>query len=563
MDRRVPSPGNDSIDLYIRTYYSLLRSSGQVQVRSLEETHRTMGSSLHAGADSPEPDVGAFIYTAQRLPACLAETNLVLLGQSREVFARRGYPEVEQWQSVSAPGRRRRMFFDGCERLAAYIASVSDIDDLIPQLVTYEIEWNKLHTRLNNSRLALAGGEPDADQVRAALGLSEHDFARLRGLWRAALWDRLRAIAAAPKNMSVHLLAGSVNDYRKATRGWWNAVLDQVAGVDLRERPVYFVSSNTHSLVNLVIGYARIHQSDMLASLPPDDPEDLRQELAAAQQDPAPGRFDNLLYYLLHKHLGRPGHEAALRAVLQFELEHGVWYAHAQSYLDVDVQVFELSRLDPAHFDARLAMPGLERLKDSPAVIVNIDYPLGAAAYHILTEISSNGSSLAGVYVMGKAAALNARVGDVMIPNVAFDQHSLNTYLFRNCFAANDVAAYLRYGTVFDNQKSVTVRGTFLQNRDFMHVFYSEGYTDIEMEAGPYLSAVYEDLAPKRHPVNEIVNLFLLARYDIGFLHYVSDTPYSRRQELLSKSMSYFGVDSTYACAAAIVRRILQNETRR
>ena len=43
----------------------------------------------------------------------------------------------------------------------------------------------------------------------------------------------------------------------------------------------------------------------------------------------------------------------------------------------------------------------------------------------------------------------------------------------------------MRYGTVFDNQKAVTVRGTFLQNRDFMSVFYREGYTDLEMERDP------------------------------------------------------------------------------
>ena len=43
-----------------------------------------------------------------------------------------------------------------------------------------------------------------------------------------------------------------------------------------------------------------------------------------------------------------------------------------------------------------------------------------------------------------------------------------------------------------DNQKAVTVLGTFLQNSTYMDVFYREGYTDIEMEAGPYLSAVYE-----------------------------------------------------------------------
>ncbi len=560
MDRRVPSPTNDSIDLYIRTYYSLLRSSGQVQVRSLEETHRTMGSSLHSGADDPEPDVSAFIYAAQRLPECMVETNLVLLGQSREVFARRGYPGVEQWQPVSSPGRRRRMFFDGQSTLAAYIASVSDIDDLIPQLVAFEIEWNKLHALLNGSHLLLDWGAPDAAQVRDALELAEHDFSRLGGLWKDKLWDRLAAIARAPKKMAVHLLAGSANDYRKATRGWWNAVLDQVPSVDLRERPVYFVSSNTHSLVNLLAGYARTRQADILASLAADDPENLRDEVKAAQQAPSSGQFDNLLYYLLRKHLQKPGHEDELRACLEFEQAHGVWYAHAQSYLDVDVQVIELNQLDPAQFDPRLSLAGLEKLKNSPAVIVNIDYPLGAAACNILTEIIACVSGLAGVYVMGKAATLNGRVGDVMIPNISYDQHSRNSYLFRNCFVADDIAPYLHYGTVFDNQKSVTVRGTFLQNRDFMHVFYSEGYTDIEMEAGPYLSAVYEDLAPKRHPMDEIVNLFLLSRYDLGFLHYASDTPYSRRQELLSKSLSYFGMDATYACAVAILRRILQNE---
>ena len=101
---------------------------------------------------------------------------------------------------------------------------------------------------------------------------------------------------------------------------------------------------------------------------------------------------------------------------------------------------------------------------------------------------------------MGKAATLNGRVGDVMIPNVVYDEHSRNTFLFKNCFLAQHVAPYLLHGTVFDNQKAVTVRGTFLQNREFMGVFYREGYTDLEMEAGPYLSAIYEDIYPQRYP---------------------------------------------------------------
>jgi hypothetical protein len=205
----------------------------------------------------------------------------------------------------------------------------------------------------------------------------------------------------------------------------------------------------------------------------------------------------------------------------------------------------------------------MEALQDSDAVIFNVDYPLGMAAYQIFSQVAANLGELLGVYFMGKAATLNGQVGDVMIPNVVYDEHSQNTFLFRNCFVASDVAPYLTLGSVFDNQKAVTVRGTFLQNRDFVVVFYKEGYTDIEMEAGPYLSGVYENIYPKRYPTNEIVNLFINAPYDIGLLHYASDTPYSRRQSLLSKSLSYFGVDATYAVSIAILRRIIKQEITR
>jgi hypothetical protein len=96
-----------------------------------------------------------------------------------------------------------------------------------------------------------------------------------------------------------------------------------------------------------------------------------------------------------------------------------------------------------------------------------------------------------------------------------------------------------------------------------MSVFYREGFTVLEMEAGPYLSAIYELVNPNRCPENQIVHLSNLTPFDVGILHYASDTPYSRRQSLLSKSLSYFGVESTYGCAIAILRRILASEIER
>ena len=68
----MPRIERDEIDRYIRTYVSLLRSSGDVPVRGMEEAHMYSESALHEGARDPRPDVAAFAYSAGRLPSCPA-----------------------------------------------------------------------------------------------------------------------------------------------------------------------------------------------------------------------------------------------------------------------------------------------------------------------------------------------------------------------------------------------------------------------------------------------------------------------------------------------------------
>ncbi|HEX3346137.1 MAG TPA: hypothetical protein VHS09_16250, partial [Polyangiaceae bacterium] len=64
MERQPPVAPADEIDLYVRTYTSLLRSTGDVDVRAFEEAHSFSASSLHEGAVQLEPDVSAFAYAA-------------------------------------------------------------------------------------------------------------------------------------------------------------------------------------------------------------------------------------------------------------------------------------------------------------------------------------------------------------------------------------------------------------------------------------------------------------------------------------------------------------------
>lgn len=567
MERTVPRTDTDEIDLYVRTYYSLLRSSGEVDIEALVESHVGMDSLLHSAARGASLDASAMLYASLRLPPCLPDVRLILLGQRSDVFERWGYP-VLTWDEVSAPARRRRAYYDGNQTLALTIASRSDIDDIIPALTAYQIEWNKLHELLSHthgqellksleSDTTLAGGEMAA-LVASTSGVDAEDVARLITVWGDKTVEHLKAIAAEPKRFAVRLLAGSLADYRKAMRRWWDHVAETTPDIDYENRRVYFVSSNTHSLVNLWSGYALRHRKELLDYVESAGHADLLAEYRDIETSQVPSSRENFLYYTLKKYLHSNGKGAYSQRAEQ-EREAGIHRVSSEHGFELDAQIIQLNCIHPEWIDPRLTQPDIDALSQSTALIVNIDYPLGVAAYDVLSRLSENVGKIAGVYVMGKAATLNARVGDVMLPTVVHDEHSQNTYLFTNCFTARDVSPYLTYGTVLDNQKAVSVRGTFLQNTRFMSVFYREGYTDIEMEAGPYLSAVYEIIRPKRHPHNEIVSLHP-AGFDIGLLHYASDKPLSKGKNLGAGSLSYRGMDPTYASALAILHRIIGQE---
>ncbi|NPV55085.1 MAG: hypothetical protein HPY76_00225 [Anaerolineae bacterium] len=562
MERTVPRTDSQEIELYLRTIYSLLRSTTAVQIRSLEEAHASMNSSLHPNARSGAPDVSAFIYSLLRLPDCMPNVQQVLLGQSAQVFSQHGYPRVESWRTTPARARRRRTFFDGRRTLACFIVSRSDIEDILPTMTAYQIEWNKLHFLLN--RLAAGfdlelAAQHQPERLAGALQMTVEELERLRAVWGGRFLDNLKIIARQRCDLQVRLLNGSLSEYWRATRAWWENIERTCPG--LLQRPVYFISSNPHSITNLLSGYALSERKALMAFLKRPENAATRREWVELQSRRRLGD-ENLLYYLLKKlQQGADGAESTA-AQLRAEQGCGITRIASDHYFEVDAQVVELSELCPPNFDPRLGGEDFAFLKRSDALILNVDYPLGLGAYNILAKVAEHVSPVLGVYSMGKGATLNGVIGDVMIPNVVHDEQSQNTYMFTNAFNAADVAPFLDFGSVLDNQKAVSVQGTFLQNSDFMDVFYREGYTDIEMEAGPYLSAVYEMYRPTRHPVNEIVNL-QPAPFDVGILHYASDKPISKGRNLGAGTLSFAGMDSTYATSIAILRRILQRERAR
>jgi hypothetical protein len=356
------------------------------------------------------------------------------------------------------------------------------------------------------------------------------------------------------------MLGGTYVGYAKATEQWWTPVERLLESSGLTDRPVYFVSSNTHALTNLLGGSilrARQHLESFITGS--NDPE-LTTEYNKLLRGEVRSSMENMLYYASRRFYTESDKGRELyKTKAQEDRERGIHHLPSRQGMPIDVQVIELARLNPNEFDPRIKSEDNERLGSSPAIIINIDYPLGLAAYYILVQVSESLENIRGVYVLGKAATLNGRIGDVMISDSVFDEHTQNTYWLDNCFTAADVAPYLVHGSVLDNQKAVTVKGTYLQNRSYLDFYYKENYTVVEMEAGPYLNAMYEYTYPTRHPNSEHIN-FTKLPIDVGFLHYGSDTPYTRGKNLGAIRLAYLGMDSAYATSVAILRRILDRE---
>ncbi|HET9718813.1 MAG TPA: hypothetical protein VFP55_01920 [Solirubrobacteraceae bacterium] len=544
----------DSVELYHRTYTTLLRSSGETHLRVLESSHRSMHSSLHPGAADEQLDLGAFLYAVRRLPDGILGAELVLLGQDREVFAAAGV-DVSGWRDAEAAARRRHWFDSGTGTLGVLLSSASDVDDLVPTLVAFQIEWNKLHARLRTSRSTRSPA--GASEAAEAVGGPPEDWLTLAETWGSGFAERLQAIADHRLDMRIRMLGGSHIGYARLTRNWWTPAHLCLLEEQLAERPVYFVSSNSHSLANLTTGIARDREAELIGYVENDGADDLREELTAFREGRTSGSWENFLYFVARDYFDATAQRSSERR--RAERAAGLIHLPARTSLRVPVQIIPLERLLPERIDPRLGEVDAARLRRSQAVIANIDYPLGLAAYNILREVAIDVENLQGVYLLGKAATLNADVGDVMISNVVYDEHTGTTFWLDNAFSFSDIQPDLRFGTGLDNQRAVTVRSTFLQNRTYLDVYYREAFTVIEMEAGPYCSAVYEIANLERHPMGEAVN-FAKLPIDFGLIHYASDTPFTQARTLGARGLSYFGMDSTYAASLAILRRVFQLE---
>ncbi len=549
-----------SIENHVRSYRSALKSNLEITINSLSNSHLKMGSILHPLGHIPNKiDFSALAYCLNRLPKIHHPVEKIIMGQSPEVFTESGYKNITQWKEVTSKNRRRIAYFNQPKKIMAFfIASISDIDDIVNIFITLQTEWNKLNQFLHKNYSLYSSFQKDLNSGKffEKLKIDPQDWkifiASLGSNWNL----KLKNFYKSPVNFKIQLLAASWLNYTKSTQKWWKNIATHTSPVfHISHQEIYFVSSNTHSLMNIFTGFPLANQFKIISNLKTNHPS-LYQTWEKIKSKNSLLTPTDFIYYVSKHFLSQKKYQTELAEV---QKKLGIFNLPNPNYLDITTQIFPIKNLVKSKYlDPRLKINKPLQLAKSKALILNIDYPLGFAAYHLLSEIMENVKTIKGVYILGKAACLNSEVGDIQIPRMVFDEHTQNSYLFKNCF--NSFFPYINnQGSILTNQKAVSVFGTFLENKSLLNFYFKNNITVIEMESGPYLTAVTESCYDQQAPKNTIVDLNSCP-YDLGIINYASDTPYSSVQNLGDSQLGITGIEPVTLGTLAILQRIINLE---
>jgi hypothetical protein len=512
-----------------------LSGAQPVSLSQFIDTYLQMKPLLHNLASSPDFDIPAFKYSATRLPEKIYLVKKVIISQNQADFDNNGV-EHGLKNIVTSKNRRRLMFYDSeHQSLCCLINSDSDIDDLVNLLLIYQIGTQKIKNSLN-----------DQPKLNA-----------LNEVFSSGLPEILTYLTDNIFDPQILLYPTTEAGYIANCRNWWLSQAAQSRFLNLDKSPVYFVSSNAHSLTNIIGGYINSKQNyifDFIA----EHHSDIYQQWFDSKVEKNLYQVNDFLYYLSSEFLSdNPEYVSDKKS---YEAKLGVIELNQISDFPVDTQIIPLKSLIlSTNLDPNLVIPERDKLLNSNALIVNVQYPLGIAAKYLLNEIISYFAKIIGVYIIGKAAILNGSVGDIQIPDIVADEVTNNTFKFNNIF--NDFFPFTaNISQVLTHQKAACVYGTLLENKTQIDNYKASGFNIIEMESSNYLTALVENYLLNKMPVSKsfIYNIDQLP-VDFGIINYASDNPLT--ENLGHETYEFKSIETTYLPTLTVLQRIINLES--
>ena len=246
------------------------------------------------------------------------------------------------------------------------------------------------------------------------------------------------------------------------------------------------------------------------------------------------------------------------KKVKDFALKKGMLEYNDNSGTNIDVQIFDLSKIKITHLPKELkACAKKEKLNNQ--VLLVMDYAFGEQAYECMDELLKPYECRVGndekklmlnvksINIMGKAGILKGQKGDIIVPTSHVFEGTADNYPFKNGLKAKD---FEDSGVDVYTGSMITVLGTSLQNKDILRYFLRSSWkaAGLEMEGAHYQKAI-QSASHIRNSISKDVAL--------RYAYYASHNPLKTGSTLASGGLGVGGVRPTYAITLAILKGIL------
>ncbi|MEZ4801564.1 MAG: hypothetical protein R2797_02245 [Gelidibacter sp.] len=530
--------------LFNRGFYKPMGISGE----TLREALLLLRPEIYGSIGEEKAELEGLLYVIDRLPYGIEECTFINLTSDE------GYSN-SHFKAIIPPKRRRNCFRIDEEQMNIEITrGRSEIYDILTHLTFMFVESHKISKRvlideqgtttrdwvklekavLSKGELSQKDREIAITHTANILGRTFNELTEVYNsfalpnqperLLHLVYWlgklaieeivnNNKRTVTFSPvlRERLGHHIHGEI---------WADTIKETLLKNNLLDRPIHIISANMHSVMN------SLFTPQALKSL-----------------------TSKKTIFEIYEALSQKDNEALRNKVVKEALQKGMIYMPDASGTNIDVQIFDTSKIDFSKTDIEVA----KKSKDETCpVIFVMDYAFGEQAYETMDEllkpIKVNGKkvhlNVKSISIMGKAGILEGGKGDIMIPSAHIFEGTADNYPFDNELSKTD---FENQGIHVCEGSMITVLGTSLQNKEILKFFFNSTWNVIglEMEGAHYQKAI-QAASKVRGSINPDVK--------VRYAYYASDNPLETGSTLASGGLGTSGVKPTYL----ITRKILQ-----
>lgn len=518
----------------------------KVVMGDLYKWYKAQKPSLHQFCNDTRIDLPALIYALQRHPEAITRVNGIYL-LSKSPKSDRGVT------SVGCLARKRAMFDLGNELEIIVREKQADSFDIVSCAIMYGIEAKKIREKLEGENLLLDDiahlnekAEVEKNQVIArlanTLGVEFKDINKYNSLLNNRLYSLLGNIVKhEPEKMVLRFDEEFLkSNYPANAKAWRRSIEDQFQ--EYKGRPLVIISSDTHSVVNCLTGFAEKNQDEIN-----------QMAMQHPRLEKLTGTDHGLLYYRLQQLCKTPAGKKLLQAKIQYEESLGIKFIRDMHNTGIDVQIIDVKKMferNSYNIDPRINV-NREFVKQNGPVILNMDYSFGKQGRHSMQELCHTfGEQIQGIALIGKAGILceNGRKFDIMLPTHVQNQIRGGIYLLPNGnkLVPSDFTGFA--GRIHAAGPMLTVPGTVMQN-ELVSIHYRDKarVIGVEMEAAHYLDSI------------EKAHAYGILKKDLGMYvgYWASDVPLNPDESLAEEHMG-MGYIPLYSLICATLNKTLR-----